>query len=289
MAVYRLDCSYDGSEYYGWQRQSEVPTVQATFESNFANFFDSYPTLHGSGRTDRGVHGLRQTAHFELPEGDSVARNLTPVRWKQILNGKLPTSLSIRSLSPAAEEFHARHSAINRLYGYRFEVPQSGGSGLDFPGCKANKYGWGLDSLRRDRGQRATKLLNGQIPTSVFSGRGGSDYQSDRWPVKLRLVSWPSCFWLLVFAPSFRYKMVRCLARAVGSVASGRWSLARLERLLERRNRTVRPAPAGGCYLLRVFYHSTSPDLLFRQGKLELRNSGLVPEKSTDNWSCFGF
>ncbi len=147
--------------------------------------------------------------------------------------------------------FHARHGAVWRVYGYRFcrgkkENPFRTGCWLVDPGdWKAGDY------------DRALDLLAGGVPTAVFSGSGGSNYEADTWPVKLKIKQRGSAeIWLLAGAESFRYRMVRCLAGGVGRVFAGQWDPGDLEKIITGKNRTVKPAPADGCYLTKVFYEN---------------------------------
>ncbi len=270
MYRYRLDCAYDGSKYYGWQKQPDVPTAQAKLETELTDFFGRSLKIYGSGRTDRGVHACRQTAHFDLKDRVRPPASFSPARWLGILNAKLTSDLLIRDIYPVHSDFHSRYSAGYRLYGYRFSQLASSSAGNMFPGNSSNIYQWSVGKFDQYRAEKLISLLNGEIPASVFSGKGGSNYEADYWPVNLRLVSNSSDYWLLVCARSFLYRMVRCIARPVKEVATGSWTQKRVKDLINNPDRTVKPAPPGGCYLLRVFYHTRDVDLIFRQGLTEI-------------------
>ena len=88
----RLLVAYDGTAFRGWQSQQGGGTVQDTLESAIAVIVGERLTIHGSGRTDSGVHGLGQTVHFELTSAQvtRIGRMSDPARWMPALNAALP-------------------------------------------------------------------------------------------------------------------------------------------------------------------------------------------------------
>lgn len=119
MPVYALLLEYDGSEYCGWQRQNNLPTVQATVEDALRTFLRS-DSLHvtGSGRTDAGVHARGQVAHFACHE-------IAPDLWRRLvkaLNGLLPPSIAVHAAVKTHEDFHARYDAKQRTYHYHIST-----------------------------------------------------------------------------------------------------------------------------------------------------------------------
>ncbi len=108
----RLFISYDGSAFSGWQRQEGVRTVQSEIEKTLSHVLDEDITLFGSGRTDRGVHALRQAAHF-----DTFSR-IAADKFRIILNTNLSKDIRILSSDEADAAFHARFSTESREYWY---------------------------------------------------------------------------------------------------------------------------------------------------------------------------
>ena len=109
---YRLTLRYDGRAYYGWQRHGAKPTVQAAIEAAIEESFGVQGALHGSGRTDRGVHADAQVAHFEAPydsEHDQVFADLAR---------QLPEDIEILEVERVSRNFHAREAAIAKTYRY---------------------------------------------------------------------------------------------------------------------------------------------------------------------------
>ncbi|MGC1873168.1 MAG: tRNA pseudouridine synthase A [Acidobacteriaceae bacterium] len=112
-AVWKLILSYDGTDFHGWQIQPEKPTIQGTLADAIASVTGEQVLPQGSGRTDAGVHARGQVASFSL-RAAIPAENL-----QRALNRILPAAIRILSAEHAAEDFHARHSAVGKVYQYR--------------------------------------------------------------------------------------------------------------------------------------------------------------------------
>lgn len=111
---YRLTIGYDGAAFAGWQRQKNAPTVQGTLEAAFPRFCLHPVAVHGSGRTDAGVHAAGQEAHVDL------IKTWTPYRLMSAANAHLRDhAIKILCVTPVDDDFHARFSARQRHYTYR--------------------------------------------------------------------------------------------------------------------------------------------------------------------------
>ncbi|HEY8055827.1 MAG TPA: tRNA pseudouridine(38-40) synthase TruA [Terriglobales bacterium] len=109
----RLTLSYDGTGFHGWQVQPGRATVQQAITSAIAAVTGESVVVHGSGRTDAGVHALGQVAHFHLT-------GAIPVHALQrALNARLPRDIRVLEAAEARAEFHARRDARGKLYRYR--------------------------------------------------------------------------------------------------------------------------------------------------------------------------
>jgi tRNA pseudouridine38-40 synthase len=109
----RIIVAYDGTEYYGWQVQPDRPTIQGTLEGVLGEIEGAPVKVHGSGRTDAGVHALAQVAAFDL-------RNPIPVaNLRKAMNRLLPPAVRVMEVAEAAQTFHPRHDAVAKTYEYR--------------------------------------------------------------------------------------------------------------------------------------------------------------------------
>lgn len=119
MNNYKLTIQYDGTEYAGWQKQNDVPTVQEKIIDAIEKITKEKVNLIGSGRTDTGVHAWGQAANFR------IEKELDTEKLKYSLNAVLPFDISIRSVVNTDEKFHARFDARKRTYIYLFAKTKS--------------------------------------------------------------------------------------------------------------------------------------------------------------------
>ncbi len=116
MSRYKLTLAYDGTNYCGWQVQTEKTSIQSLIQQALQTALRHPLNLTGSGRTDAGVHAQGQTAHFDtdLP--------FDPARLRLSLNALLPPDIRILLIEPAAPDFHARYSAQSKIYHYHLHL-----------------------------------------------------------------------------------------------------------------------------------------------------------------------
>ena len=111
---------YDGSRYDGWQRQGNTEkTIQGKLEQVLERMAGGPVEVHGSGRTDAGVHALGQAANFHLPESCPVKE---PGAILSYLNQYLPEDIAVLQAGIVSPRFHSRLNAISKTYLYRIEM-----------------------------------------------------------------------------------------------------------------------------------------------------------------------
>src|SRR5262252_1615590 len=110
---YRLLLQYDGTDFHGWQMQDELRTVQGELTQALSLLDDREVVVHGSGRTDAGVHAEGQVASAQLQ------RDIPPEKLRSAINGNLPGDVRVLFADVAPAEFHARYSAKSKTYAYR--------------------------------------------------------------------------------------------------------------------------------------------------------------------------
>ena len=114
---YLITFSYDGSEFYGYQRQKKLKTVQGEIEKILTEINSKKEvTIHASGRTDVGVHAINQKAHFDL-EGKHKIYNL-----KKAMNRKFNGAIYIKDIEIVANDFHARYNVLTKTYIYKLNI-----------------------------------------------------------------------------------------------------------------------------------------------------------------------
>lgn len=110
----RLLCkvSYKGTNYQGWQKQPNAPTIQETIEKVLSQILNTEINIYGSGRTDAGVHAINQYFHFDLEKDADLGR----LRYST--NCLLPDDIFISEIKVVSDDFHARFSAKTKTYSY---------------------------------------------------------------------------------------------------------------------------------------------------------------------------
>ena len=106
-------CSYKGTNYYGWQKQVGFVSVQSTIEEVLSKVYDTQISITGSGRTDAGVHALKQYFHYDT----NKEKDLKQLCYS--LNKMLPDDIKILSLEIVDDDFHSRYNAKKKIYEYR--------------------------------------------------------------------------------------------------------------------------------------------------------------------------
>lgn len=109
----RLELSYDGTNYFGWQVQPGLPTIQGELQAVLSRIEGAPVHLHGSGRTDAGVHALAQVAACDLNNP------IPPENLQRALNRLLPKDIRVTAVTQASPDFHPRHHALAKTYRYR--------------------------------------------------------------------------------------------------------------------------------------------------------------------------
>ena len=112
----RMIVQYEGTNYVGWQTQANGPSIQQTIEKEIKKLSGESAALHGSGRTDSGVHALAQVAHF-----DTESR-IPPDKWCYALNAGLPDDIRVLYSGEASLEFHARFGVQKKHYRYTLQL-----------------------------------------------------------------------------------------------------------------------------------------------------------------------
>jgi len=109
----KLTIAYDGTDFHGWQVQPGLATIQGRLEQVFSEIEGSAVHVAGSGRTDAGVHALRQTAAI------SLANPIPLENLRKAANRLLPPSIRVLETAEAALDFHPRYHAVSKTYEYR--------------------------------------------------------------------------------------------------------------------------------------------------------------------------
>ncbi len=236
-------CAYEGGAFAGWQSQACGTAVQDVLETRLAAIFHHPVRIHGSGRTDSGVHARAQVFHFD------ASWKATTSALRIALNTGLPPEVRILQVSEVPTEFHARYSVTGKEYRYQI---------LSRPADPFEHRYWWYVPRAMDEGliRQGMKVLEGTHDYTSFAAGVSEDDQPVKTIHRIELKRQGHA-WVLVFqGTGFLYKMVRSLTGSLVYVAQGRLELSRLEALLQEKRRTeeVFTAPAHGLFLHKVFY-----------------------------------
>lgn len=245
----RLLVSYDGSKFFGWQRQDGFDSVQQSLEEAVLAATGQRATVHGAGRTDTGVHALGQVASLHLDT------RLDDDRLRHAVNAHLPAGIVVREAETCPDDFHARFSAISKRYAYhvattRFAPPFGRGHTC--------WIAWPLDVARM---RRAARALVGRHDFAAFGNTGSPRSTTVRTVQHLRFVARRERFFFVIQGDGFLYNMVRTIAGTLIDVGRGKLDEGACARALESRSRDDAgpTAAATGLYLVSVQY----PERLF--------------------------
>ena len=245
---FRLTIAYDGAPFAGWQSQANGNGVQDHLEAAFAKLCGGGERIvvHGSGRTDAGVHAQAQVAHADVPEPG--CRTLD--QWRGALNAHLPAQIRVAVVRWARPGFHARFDATGKIYRYRL---------WNSPVLDPFERGraWHLHHARDVSAlSAAAQLFVGEHDFAAFSANRGKPVESTVRTIRRVSVHRQGELLTLVYQGNgFLYKMVRLLTGAAVRRAQGRASEDWIKRLLEgKAGKNSFAAPAEGLYLQRVLY-----------------------------------
>jgi tRNA pseudouridine38-40 synthase len=247
MSRWKCVCAYDGTDFSGWQSQQTKDSVQDTLEARLEAILKMPTRIHGSGRTDAGVHAAGQVFHFDAEWKHGAEKLAAALRFK------LPKSIQIVSVRPVGRSFHARFSAKGKVYTYNIYL----GDADPF----TRPYCWSvLKPLDLAAMKSAAAVLVGRHDFKSFSAYNGAEpgeagdttRNLRRLDVRVRGKN----VRVIAEADGFLYRMVRSLVGALVSVGEGRLTEADLRSILGSNQRTerVQTAPPQGLFLTKVSY-----------------------------------
>jgi tRNA pseudouridine38-40 synthase len=255
MRILKLTLAYDGTNYVGWQRQPNGVSVQERVEVALARMAGAPHPVIGAGRTDAGVHALGQVAHF------TTESTIPHEAFVPGLNSLLPFDIAVIDAGVAPEGFHARRSAIGKVYRY-----------LILHTCRrapllANRV-WQLpEALDLDAMRGAAACLVGERDFESFRAAGCTSAHARRRIARIEIAPTDGAHdWFgggegrllrLEFeGDGFVRHMIRNIVGTLVDIGRGHLEAGQMERILASRERkhAGRCAPACGLYLVKVLY-----------------------------------
>lgn len=243
MPRYKVTLEYAGTRYSGWQKQKNARTVQGEIERAIAEATGERAfEFQGSGRTDAGVHALRQVAHLD------VRTRLTPEKLRRQVNDGLPADINLLRIEPAPHRFHARHAAVARSYLYQVARRRS---------AFAKPYVWWVkDALDLPRMERAAAAFTGLHDFRAFSDDDPDEKSTEVLVEDLAIGEDGDLILMRVSGSHFIWKMVRRMVGVLVAIGRGEIAEDGIPRLLQEPSDLPArlTAPASGLFLERVVY-----------------------------------
>jgi tRNA pseudouridine38-40 synthase len=247
MPRYRFTIEYFGAPFSGWQRQTDLLTVQGALEDAVARLDPARPVVYGSGRTDAGVHATGQVGHADM------TRDWDPFKLAAAINAHLkPVPVAVTDCALAHDDFHCRFDAIERQYTY---VIRNRRAQLTLEAGRAWRIKAPLDIDLMNQG--AEHLVG----THDFSSFRSAHCQAPS-PIKtldrLTVRRDGDAVIVDVRARSFLHNQVRSFVGTLERVGAGAWPPERVADALAARSRAAcgPVAPPDGLYLSRVLYRA---------------------------------
>jgi len=245
----KLILEYDGTNYHGWQSQAKSGslTIQETLEQAITTLTNEDVKTFSSGRTDAGVHALGHVANFK------TRSSIPSEAWAPALNHLLPSDIRILSSAEAAEDFHARFSALGKIYTYRILNRQE-------PTALFRNYAWQVNLRLNLKNMRlAAASLVGKQDFSAFRGSGCSAKSPVRTIKSAAVKKTGDFIEIVIEADAFLQYMMRNIVGTLVETGLGRFSAEDVGRILRSCDRTKagRTAPPQGLYLVKVLYEET--------------------------------
>ena len=241
----KLIIEYDGSAYFGWQRQADVVTIQQVMEDNLSRIVNEKVVLIASSRTDTGVHALKQVANFRTT-------SRLPLRNIHLgINSLLPPDIVVMEVTDAPWEFHSRYHATSKIYRYRiFNNPVR--TALHRGICWFIRQPLDLESMKR-----AAQQLLGTHDFNSFCAAQCEVEDRVRTVTDIALDKEDGgMIEFRIEADGFLRHMVRNIVGTLVDIGKGRVSEEDMVRIIEARDRRCAgpAAPAQGLCLVEVKY-----------------------------------
>jgi tRNA pseudouridine38-40 synthase len=244
--TFKLTISYDGTRYYGWQKQLAVPTIQRKLERALEKLFGQKIKTAGASRTDRGVHACGQVVSFDATD------RFEPQALQSKLNAILPDDIAVVSAETVDPLFNARFDSRGKTYLYRILLSKN---------PMKSRFGW------YPYKNLADKLIILNEIAALFIGV----HNFSAFSIKKELPDDPTCdirraFWkidddelvLTIAGDRFLQRMIRLIVGASYDCAFNRFEPAIITQMLDSGSRRLeyKCAPAHGLTLKEVYYEN---------------------------------
>ena len=244
-----LSIAYDGSNYFGWQRQKNAISVQQILEEKLSSLLKKNISLMGASRTDAKVHALDQKATFVIDELKIPIKKI-PMAIEKLL----PSDIVIKNAEIINDDFHVRHDVVSKTY--RYLIFNS-----DIKNPLYKNYCWHIkNNLDLNKIYRATKFFIGTKDFASFCASGSNVKSTVRtiydFSVILKNIEQEKFIEFKITGNGFLYNMIRIIIAMIISIGENKVSLDELKKIIDSKDRTLAPrtAPPQGLTLINIRY-----------------------------------
>jgi tRNA pseudouridine38-40 synthase len=237
--------SYDGSNYAGYQTQSNATTIQQLIEEAIERITKEKTTIYASGRTDSGVHAKGQVFHFQ------TACSIPVPKWPFAINRMLPPDIVVQDAVEVPDSFHSRFDVVEKTYRYCIINRR-------FSDVFARNYSWHVpQALELQKMRQAAEYLIGEHDFTSFCSFKTVVEDKVRKVYEISFdMEEEGKLWITFRGKGFLYNMVRIMVGTLVKVGIGDWPVEAVPRILAARNRKEAgpTAPPQGLFLWHVKY-----------------------------------
>ena len=238
--------AYDGSDFFGWQKQPDenIRTVQGEFEKALGRFFKKNIECIGASRTDRGVHAMGQRAIIDIDT------TVPTEKFPLALHSFLPEDISVVKAEDVSEEFHPRYDCVKKIYRYKIYNGK-----YRNPICR--KYSeYCHVFLDEKKMNEVSKAFIGTHDFKAFAASGNSSKTTVRTIFDIYVKREGEFVVITVTGDGFLYNMIRIMAGTLMLAGTGKLDFDGLLKIIESRDRTKAGKTAGpnGLTLMEINY-----------------------------------
>lgn len=240
----KLTLEYDGTNYCGWQKQPDAPSIEETLENAISKVTKEDVHVIGSGRTDSSVHAIGQVANFHTNS------KIPSERFVKALNTMLPDDIAVRKSEEVGVDFHSRYCATQKEYKYIIY-------NSDVRSPLKKNYSYHVDyKLNRESMKEALECFIGRYDFKGFMSTGSSVKDTVRTITQVEFIEDKDMIEITIKGNGFLYNMVRIIVGTLVDIGRGRIEASAIMDIIESkdRNQAGHTAPPQGLYLSEVFY-----------------------------------
>jgi len=235
---------YEGTNFFGWQRQSLVNSIQEEIENSISQITQTDIKIQGAGRTDAGVHALGQVFHFDT-DIDRPIKSLT-----KGVNSFLPDSVRIKWVKKVPDDFHARFSATGREYQYLLNNSSINSS------IWSKHCGWTFYELDPTLLNNASKKFEGRHDFTAFRSSECQAKSPIRSIDNITVEKFDTFYLFTISGDGFLHHQIRNMIATIIDVAKKEMSIDYIDTLFQKKDRSLTPATfsPNGLYLTNIKY-----------------------------------